>query len=189
MPEPRERIARALSGLQGHPPDIRFEGKPMWQSFLPEADAALAAADTAPLIALLRQIEAHAAVPETLRDQAAAVLRGYAAGRRTFRPQGQDAPSPDERSGAQTCDDRSWLPNRQPPFSCGTSRLPPEPAVHRTGDAGGRVPEPDQDDIDCPCAGCAPTTVVIRIAPQDGPAHQRAAAWGCHRTAARPVEA
>jgi hypothetical protein len=26
MPEPRERIARALSCLQGHPPDIRFEG-------------------------------------------------------------------------------------------------------------------------------------------------------------------
>ena len=83
MPEPRERIARALSRLQGHPSDIRFEGKPMWQSFLPEADAALAAADIDPLIALLRQIEAHAAVPEALRDQAAAVLREYAAGRRT----------------------------------------------------------------------------------------------------------
>jgi hypothetical protein len=82
MPEPRERIARALSRLQGHPPDIRFEGKPMWQSFLPEADAALAAADIDPLIALLRQIEAHAAVLEALRDQAAAVLREYAAGRR-----------------------------------------------------------------------------------------------------------
>jgi hypothetical protein len=62
--------------------DIRFEGKPMWQSFLPEADAALAAADIDPLIALLRQIEAHAAVPGALRDQAAAVLREYAAGRR-----------------------------------------------------------------------------------------------------------
>jgi hypothetical protein len=55
----------------------------MWQSFLPEADAALAAADIDPLIALLRQIETHAAVLEALRDQAAAVLRGYAAGRRT----------------------------------------------------------------------------------------------------------
>jgi hypothetical protein len=83
MPEPHERIARALSRLQGHPPDIRFEGKPMWQSFLPEADAALAAADIDPLMALLRQIETHAAVPEALRDQAAAVLRGYAAGRGT----------------------------------------------------------------------------------------------------------
>jgi hypothetical protein len=82
MPEPRERIARALSRLQGHPSDIRFEGKPMKQSFLPEADAALAAADIDPLIALLRQIETHAAVPEALRDQAAVVLREYAAGRR-----------------------------------------------------------------------------------------------------------
>jgi hypothetical protein len=40
------------------------------------------AADIDPLIALLRQIEAHATVPEALRDQAAAALRGYAAGRR-----------------------------------------------------------------------------------------------------------
>jgi hypothetical protein len=82
MAEPRERIARALSHLQGHPPDIRFEGKPMWQSYLPEADAALVAADIDPLIALLRQIEGHAAVPEALRDRAAGVLRGYASGRR-----------------------------------------------------------------------------------------------------------
>jgi hypothetical protein len=56
---------------------------PMWQSFLPEADAALAATDTDPLIALLLQIETHAAVPEALRDQAAAVLRGYTSRRRT----------------------------------------------------------------------------------------------------------
>ena len=77
-----ERVARALCRLQGHPCDIRFEGKSMWQSFLPEADAALAAADIDPLIALLRQIEADAAVPEALRDQAVALLREYAAGRR-----------------------------------------------------------------------------------------------------------
>jgi hypothetical protein len=71
----------------------------MWQSFLPEADPALAAADIEPLIALLRQIEANATVPEALRDQAAAVLWEYAARTAPFRPQGQDAPSPDERSG------------------------------------------------------------------------------------------
>jgi hypothetical protein len=43
---------------------------------------ALAAADIDPLIALLRQIEARAAASEGLRNQAAAVLREYAAGRR-----------------------------------------------------------------------------------------------------------
>jgi hypothetical protein len=74
-PEPRERVARALSRLQGHPPDIRFESKPMWESFLPEADAALEAAGVEPLIALLRQFEADAALPKMVRDQAAAAFR------------------------------------------------------------------------------------------------------------------
>ena len=41
---PRERAARALCRLAGHPEDIRFEGKPMWQSYLPEVDAVLEAA-------------------------------------------------------------------------------------------------------------------------------------------------
>jgi len=104
-----ERVARALCRLQGHPCDIRFEGKSMWQSFLPEADAALAAADIDPLIALLRQIEAHAAVPGALRDQAAAVLREYAAGRRASVPRPR-RPVPRRTLRAQTCDDRSRLP-------------------------------------------------------------------------------
>lgn len=41
---PRERAARALCSLAGNPENIKFEGKPMWQSFLPEADTALEAA-------------------------------------------------------------------------------------------------------------------------------------------------
>lgn len=44
MKSPRERAARALCQLAGHPPDIRFEGAPMWRSFLAEADAVLQAA-------------------------------------------------------------------------------------------------------------------------------------------------
>ena len=44
----------------------------MWESFLPEADAALDAVGIEPLIALLRQIEADATLPKTVRDQAAA---------------------------------------------------------------------------------------------------------------------
>lgn len=41
---PRERAARALCRLSGNPEDIQFEGKPMWMSFLDEADTALEAA-------------------------------------------------------------------------------------------------------------------------------------------------
>lgn len=39
----RELAARALCRHDGHPEDITFEGKPMWESFLPAADAVLAA--------------------------------------------------------------------------------------------------------------------------------------------------
>lgn len=41
---PRERAARALCEMQGHPPDIVMDGRPMWQSFLPEVDTVLKAA-------------------------------------------------------------------------------------------------------------------------------------------------
>lgn len=38
---PRERAARALCNLDGHPPDITFEGAPMWVSYLPQVDTVL----------------------------------------------------------------------------------------------------------------------------------------------------
>lgn len=38
---PREQAARALCKLEGHPPDISFEGGPMWASYLPQVDAVL----------------------------------------------------------------------------------------------------------------------------------------------------
>ncbi|PZU95546.1 MAG: hypothetical protein DI527_00630 [Chelatococcus sp.] len=41
--EPREIAARALCRRAGHPENTKFEGKPMWMSFLPDADAVLAA--------------------------------------------------------------------------------------------------------------------------------------------------
>lgn len=44
MKPPRERAARALCRLHGLPEDTRFEGRPMWQSYLPEVDAVLSAA-------------------------------------------------------------------------------------------------------------------------------------------------
>lgn len=41
----REIAARSLCRLDGHPEDIKFEGRPMWESYLPEADAVLAAVE------------------------------------------------------------------------------------------------------------------------------------------------
>lgn len=40
-----ERAARALCAFAGNPENIRFEGKPMWQSYIAEAEAVLAAID------------------------------------------------------------------------------------------------------------------------------------------------
>lgn len=44
MRPPRERAARALCRLAGNPEDTKFDGKPMWQQYLPEVDAVLRAA-------------------------------------------------------------------------------------------------------------------------------------------------
>lgn len=41
-----ERIARALCSLDGLPENTQFEGRPMWESFLPQARAALDAIRT-----------------------------------------------------------------------------------------------------------------------------------------------
>lgn len=44
-PKPlRERAARALCDLNGQPANTKFEGAPMWKSYLPEVDAVLHAA-------------------------------------------------------------------------------------------------------------------------------------------------
>ncbi|MCB5411503.1 hypothetical protein [Pseudogemmobacter faecipullorum] len=38
---PRERTARALCAHHGLPPDVTFEGRAMWLSYLPQVDAVL----------------------------------------------------------------------------------------------------------------------------------------------------
>ncbi len=40
-----ERAARALCRYDKLPEDIKFEGRPMWESYIGEAQAALAAVD------------------------------------------------------------------------------------------------------------------------------------------------
>lgn len=39
-----EAAAKALCRHEGHPEKIKFEGKPMWESYLPEARVAIEAA-------------------------------------------------------------------------------------------------------------------------------------------------
>lgn len=41
--DPRERAARALCQLHGHPPDIEMDGRPTWESYLADVDVVLAA--------------------------------------------------------------------------------------------------------------------------------------------------
>lgn len=41
---PRERAARALCASRGLPENTKFEGRPMWESFLREVDIVLKAA-------------------------------------------------------------------------------------------------------------------------------------------------
>ena len=38
-----ERVARALCELDANPTDARMDGKPLWQDYLPEAQAAIMA--------------------------------------------------------------------------------------------------------------------------------------------------
>lgn len=40
---PLERACRALCELDGHPPGVTMKGKPLWQDYLPEVRAVLAA--------------------------------------------------------------------------------------------------------------------------------------------------
>ncbi|MBR7654846.1 hypothetical protein KCX83_21385 [Brucella oryzae] len=41
---PRERAARALCRMNRVPEDTKFEGRPMWESYLEEVDTVLKAA-------------------------------------------------------------------------------------------------------------------------------------------------
>lgn len=54
---PRERAARALCRRAGNPEDTKFEGRPMWMSYLDEVDAVLQAALTAEEWRKLREAE------------------------------------------------------------------------------------------------------------------------------------
>lgn len=51
MKDPRELAARALCRKHGLPENTKFEGKPMWQSYLEEVEIVLAAVKFDELVA------------------------------------------------------------------------------------------------------------------------------------------
>ncbi|GAA0309191.1 hypothetical protein GCM10009087_19040 [Sphingomonas oligophenolica] len=90
---PAERAARALCRFDGHPENIKFEGRPMWESYSSQAHYVVAAIqdDCDRLVEIARKIadwdEADPAVPDlsgmrALKREAAALLsaRGHGSG-------------------------------------------------------------------------------------------------------------
>lgn len=67
---PRERIARALCRLDGHPENITMDGEPMWCSYDDEAIEVLAAVQVGPVLELLIDISGNESIPATFRDRA-----------------------------------------------------------------------------------------------------------------------
>lgn len=67
---PKERIARALCRLDGHPENITMDGVAMWQSYEDDAVVVLAAIEVAPLLEVLKDVERNEAVPMDLKNKA-----------------------------------------------------------------------------------------------------------------------
>ena len=81
MREPLERVARALCSADGHPEDIRFEGRPMWASYVGEAELVLRGLNADVIVQALACVIEDGQVPEEMREKAGAALTQYRTGR------------------------------------------------------------------------------------------------------------
>ena len=77
---PRERIARALCRLDGHPENITMDGEPMWRSYDDEAIEVLAAMQVGPLLELLSALANDDGLPNGLREQCRLVVEEFNGG-------------------------------------------------------------------------------------------------------------
>jgi hypothetical protein len=84
MPSPEERICRALCSADNNPENITFEGKPMWQSYLDAARAALRGAEVDPLLDIVREV-AGGAFGAGSQRRASQALADYENGRKPRR--------------------------------------------------------------------------------------------------------
>lgn len=81
MPEPLERVARALCRADGHPEDTRFESMPMWASYVGEAELVLRGLKADVIVDALASVIADDHVPESLREKARTALEQYRTGK------------------------------------------------------------------------------------------------------------
>lgn len=77
MPDPLERVARALCRADGNPENTMFEGKPMWTSYLRDASIVMVALALEPLTSILREVALEESVPQGLRTKAQNCLKHY----------------------------------------------------------------------------------------------------------------
>lgn len=81
MPEPLERVARALCRADGHMEDSRFEGKPMWASYVSEAEFVLRGLKADVIVEALESVIGDKQVPEPLREKARKAVEQYRTGK------------------------------------------------------------------------------------------------------------
>lgn len=77
---PRERIARALCRLDGHPENITMDGEPMWRSYDDEAIEVLAAVQVGPLLELLSALANDDGLANGLRERCRLVVEEFNGG-------------------------------------------------------------------------------------------------------------
>lgn len=80
MPEPLERVARALCRADGHPENTRFESKPMWASYVGEAELVLRGLKAEVIVEALASVIENDQVPDEVRRKARKALEEYRTG-------------------------------------------------------------------------------------------------------------
>jgi hypothetical protein len=75
--EPVERTARALCKYQGYGENTRFEGKPMWRSFMDEASIAFNAVGASDLVQVLCELADDNRLPDAARRRARKVVAEF----------------------------------------------------------------------------------------------------------------
>lgn len=72
-----ERISRALCQANGNPTDTRIKGKPMWQTYRRDAQAAIDGSGVDELVHTVRSVIEAARVSPQVREQLAEALARF----------------------------------------------------------------------------------------------------------------